>query len=285
MSRITKAIFDQLQSTLEERRDTRKGFMKYCDPCMLTMIATKELMIDIEGEDILSKGQKYRYENDELNGKLIRTLVGNTYNWLDSHGDVHLNNTFTRSLQGRGKDAPHLHDHKYERGARVGRPLKIEERMLSWRELGQQRTGKTMALVMESEIDRKLNAGIYDDYLNDECNQHSVAMSYVKIDLACDDEENYPKEFALWEKVLPLLGNRKEAEDQGWFYVVSEAKLYEISAVLAGSNELTPTLGPKPTAQVTPEIEEEVKTRQTPDTQLLAKIEELHKTLILQGLR
>ena len=41
---------------------------------------------------------------------------------------------------------------------------------------------------------------------------------------------------------IDKLGNPEQAEEKGYFWLVREAKLIEISAVLLGSNELTPTL-------------------------------------------
>ncbi len=190
----------------------------------------------------VNKG-KYSYENDKESGVLKRTIVANTYNWLDSHGDVHLSGLFSKSINERASKIPHLHDHKFELDARVGRPKSFAEKQISWRELGVGKTGMTEALFMESEIRKAYNERVYNEYLNDEIDQHSVAMSYVNINLAVNDEEDYPNEYKVWQEVIKLLGNRKEAEEQGYFWVVREAKLIEVSAVLLGSNELTPTMG------------------------------------------
>src|SRR5690554_6703690 len=112
----------------------------------------------------------------------------------------------------------------------------------------------TEALIAVSEVKRSLNEKIFDQYLQDEIDQHSVLMRYINISLAVNDKDNYPKEFEVWQEVLPKLGNRKTAEDKGYFFAVSEAALHEISAVLAGSNELTPTLGSPKGTPTEPEI-------------------------------
>ena len=72
-------------------------------------------------------------------------------------------------------------------------------------------------------------------------NQHSIGLQYVKIELAINDKDE-KEEFKAWEKYFPLAINKSKAESQGYFWAVKEYKLLENSAVLFGSNELTPTL-------------------------------------------
>ena len=69
-------------------------------------------------------------------------------------------------------------------------------------------------------------------------------MQYVNI-LLCVNNPDYKAEFANWQKYYPLVGNSEKADELGYFYAVTEAKLKEISCVIAGSNELTPTLDTK----------------------------------------
>lgn len=227
--------------------------------------------------DDVTKG-RYLYENNEEKGTLKRTIIANTYNWLDSHGDVHIPGIFSESIMHRGAKAPHLHDHKFELEARVGKPIQFYEKEISWRELGQGKTGKTIALFMESEIKRSLNERVYEEYKDDEIDQHSVAMRYIKISMAVNDEENYPKEYEEWQKHIKNLGNRAEAEKQGYFFAIYEASLIEVSAVLLGSNELTPTLGSK--SQPPESIG--LKVNDPPESsQLMEAIDKLSKTLTM----
>lgn len=192
----------------------------------------------------LMRHKSYLYSNNEEKGVLERTIVMNTYNWLDSHDDVHQNNLFAKSLNDRGERIPHLHDHIFELAARVGEPIKWSEQEISWRELGVQKDGNTMALILESKILKSLNKNVYRDYLNNKVDQHSVKMSYIKMALAINDSD-YKEEYKEWQDTIDTVGNKKEAEDQGYYFPIYEGRLYEGSAVLLGSNELTPTLGNK----------------------------------------
>jgi hypothetical protein len=229
MKKFTSAWYDKLQETLE----LKKSALKQSDPFMVSR-ETQKTYAD--------KKLKPIYENNEEAGTLKRTIIANTYFWLDSHDDVHLPGIFARSIDHKGLRIPHLHDHIFQLDAKVGKALEISEKDLSWRELGQGKTGLTQGLVLVSEIRKSYNEKIFNEYLNDEVNQHSVSMRYISLSLAVNNEEDFPEPFKVWQEVYPNLGNKAKADENGFFFAVKEAELSEISAVLAGSNELTPTL-------------------------------------------
>lgn len=172
---------------------------------------------------------------------LERTIVGNTYLWMDSHDDVHAKGVFTKSVK-ENKNVFHLHDHEFKITSKVGEPQKTYEQEIAWKDLGVNKSGMTEALFMDTEIFKEYNSQIFNEYKNNRINQHSVGMQYVKIDLAVNDEA-YEKEFKTWTDNIDSLGNPERATEKGYFWLVKEAKLIEISAVLMGSNELTPTQG------------------------------------------
>jgi hypothetical protein len=96
---------------------------------------------------------------------------------------------------------------------------------------------------MDSDIKKAFNQMVFDEYLNKQINQHSVGMMYVKL-FTCVNDAQYKEEFAAWNTYFPVVGNPDKALEEGVFWAVTEAKLKEISCVIAGSNELTPTLEP-----------------------------------------
>jgi hypothetical protein len=170
---------------------------------------------------------------------LERTIVGNTYLWMDSHEDVHAKGCFSKSIK-ENKNIFHLHDHEFKITSKVGEPKKTYEQEIAWEDLGINKSGLTEALFMDTEIFKEYNSQIFNEYKYNRINQHSVGMQYVKIDLAVNDEA-YEKEFKTWQDNIDSLGNSEKAIEKGFFWIVKEAKLIEISAVLLGSNELTPT--------------------------------------------
>lgn len=183
-------------------------------------------------------------EKADTEDSISRTIIGNTYNWLDSHGDVHAKSVFKKSITERQKSIFHLHDHRFEIVAKVGEPEKIYEQSISWKDLGVAKSGDTEALFMDSNILKSYNERIFKDYESGTIQQHSVGMHYTKIDLAVSDDE-FEEEHKVWKENIDKLGNREDAEEQGFFWYVREAKLVEISAVLLGSNSLTPTMNIK----------------------------------------
>ena len=194
---------------------------------------------------------------------LERTIVGNTYLWMDSHDDVHAKGCFSKSIK-ENKSIFHLHDHEFKITSKVGEAKKTYESEIAWKDLGVEKSGITEALFMDTEIFKDYNAQIFNEYKSNRINQHSVGMQYVKIDLAVNDEE-YETEYKVWQDNIDTLGNSDKATEKGFFWLVREAKLIEISAVLAGSNELTPTMREdKPEAvKNTSEIEEPSNDTQT----------------------
>lgn len=177
-----------------------------------------------------------------------RTIVGNTYYWMDSHDDVHLEGLFAKSIADRKGKINHFHDHLMQLVARVGVPENIYEKWVDWTELGVAVTGQTQVLLMDSAIKRDMNSSIFNGYLAGEINQHSVGMRYVQMALAVNDPE-YKEEYAEWLKYIDRIGNRAKAEERGYFWPIKEAKLIEISCVVEGSNELTQTAPVKSTQQ------------------------------------
>tara|TARA_R110000787_G_scaffold62004_1_gene140360 strand:- start:2614 stop:3375 length:762 start_codon:yes stop_codon:yes gene_type:complete len=179
--------------------------------------------------------------SEDSDNVLKRTIVGNTYMWMDSHDDVHAKGVFTKSIKERQNSIFHLHDHKFEVTAKVGEPSQVYEKEMSWMDFGVSKSGTTTALLMDSSIMKEYNSKVFNEYKSGRITQHSVGMQYVKMDLAVNDEE-YEEEYKVWKDNIDNLGNSEQANEKGYFWFVREAKLIEISAVLLGSNSLTPTL-------------------------------------------
>jgi hypothetical protein len=72
---------------------------------------------------------------------------------------------------------------------------------------------------------------------------HSVGMRYVKMFLCIDSNEAYySSEKSNWDKYYPQVVNKEVADEKGYFWAVTEAKVIEGSAVVKGSNEFTPVM-------------------------------------------
>ena len=169
-------------------------------------------------------------------------VVINTTNFMDSHSDVHLPGLWNKSLKDN-RMIMHLqeHDMEFDKIISDGDNLKAYTKRFKWSELGYSYKGETEALIFESEILRKRNEYMLNQYANGWVRNHSVSMYYVKMDFAINDED-YPNEFEAWNKYYPQIANPEVADEKGHFWYVLEAKCVEGSAVPLGSNTATPTL-------------------------------------------
>ena len=96
----------------------------------------------------------------------------------------------------------------------------------------------TMAFLKDVAIYKEQSEQFFSQMSNGMINQHSVGMMYIKIALAVDDISD-AEGYKLYTSLLPIIGNSKEVEEQGYFFAVQEAKELETSAVTMGSNSLT----------------------------------------------
>ena len=132
-----------------------------------------------------------------------------------------------------------------------------------WTDLGVNKVGTTTVVAMDTNILKDYNPMMFAQYKEGDVDQHSVGMYYVKVELAVNDAEEI-EEYKVWNQYINDIGNKELAEENGYFWAVKEAKLIEISAVLEGSNSLTPTIEAK---DIEPLLEDTQKTEPSLDTQ------------------
>lgn len=247
-----------LHAFLHKNKETliaqKKAIIKHTDAVILYPRTT----IDKE-EKTIKENAPVAQVGDSLK---VRVII-NTTNLMDSHKDVHLPGLWKKSLS-ENKAILHLQEHSmaFDKIISDGEDLKAFTQEYSWRELGQKFQGNTQALVFESNIRKSRNEFMLEQYANGFVKQHSVGMRYVKLILAMDDE-NYGAEFEAWEKYYGDVANSEEADKYGYFWVVKEAKVIEGSAVVLGSNWVTPTLDnnlKEEPVETTPKKEEPVET-------------------------
>jgi hypothetical protein len=205
----------------------------FCEPSEIETIdfANKN---DISQEELLSK--------DSFNV----VAVINTTNVMDSHKDVHLPSIWNKSIK-ENKRVMHLQEHKshsFEAIIADGKDLSVSVKNIAWKDLGYDAEGETQALLFKSTIRKERNPYMYEQYAKGYVQNHSVGMRYVKMALAVNDEK-YEEEFKNWEKYIGDVMNKQEAEESGYFWAVTEAKVIEGSAVPLGSNQITPTISIK----------------------------------------
>lgn len=175
-------------------------------------------------------------------GRLKVVPVINTTNWLDSHGDVHIPGLWKKSLSDNKRSGFYLLDsHRRSFKDIIAEECAGMTKNLSWKELGLDYPGTTEALLFNAFLEKERNEYMYEQYLKKRVKNHSVGMQYVKL-VTCIDDEEYPVQKENWDKYIEMVANREEAEADGYFWAILEAKIMEGSAVVFGSNSATPTL-------------------------------------------
>jgi len=191
--------------------------------------------------------------SSELPDTLDVKVVINTTNFLDSHGDLHINGIWNKSVADN-KTFLHLQEHNRDFGHVITDNAKGSVEVMTWKKLGLPYEGKTEALIFESTIDRLRNGFMLKQYANGWVKNHSVGMRYVNIELAINSEADYDREYKeLWDKYYPVVANKELADERGYMWIVTEAKIIEGSAVVMGSNSATPTLENKEAVEDTSE--------------------------------
>lgn len=226
-------LFKALIENKKELTSIKKSVTKTADAVSFGYLDTS-VKIDTTKEDM--QGQIQNPET--LNVK----VVINTTNFLDSHGDVHVNGIWNKSVKDNATFL-HLQEHERDFDKVITDTAKGYVQSMTWKQLGLPYEGKTEALIFESTIEKKRNEFMLNQYANGWVKNHSVGMRYVQLELAINTEAEYDKEYkALWDEYYPIIANKEVADERGYFWVVKEAKIIEGSAVVMGSNSATPTL-------------------------------------------
>lgn len=199
------------------------------------------LLVDEKG-NLVNKSEG---ENTPLiteSSKLKVVPVINTTNWFDSHWDVHIPGLWKKSLSDNKRSGFYLLE-SHGRGFDdvIADECAGMTKTLSWKELGLDYNGNTEALLFNAIVEEDRNPKMYEQYAKKRVKNHSVGMQYVKL-LTCINDDDYPVQKENWDKYFPMIANGDEAEAEGFFWAVLEAKIMEGSAVLFGSNSATPTL-------------------------------------------
>lgn len=225
-----KELFDFLVANKKALMAEKKFRMKEADGISFSAFEVNE-------SGILVKSVAKEVEADAT--KMDVTSVINTTNIMDSHKDVHIPGIWKKSIS-ENKMLYLLQEHQMTFRGIITDEVKAYTRKMLWRELGLDVYGETEALIFESKLNKSRNEFMFDQYRLKRVKNHSAGMQYVQLFMAINDE-SYKEEFAVWNKYIDQVINRDEAEDAGYFWPVTEAKIIEGSAVPIGSNRITPT--------------------------------------------
>lgn len=175
--------------------------------------------------------------------KIAVSVVINSTNILDSHGDVHIPGLWKKSLNEK-KNIYLLQEHSMTFDKVIAENVSAYTKSMPFSELGfPEYKGNAECLIFDASVEEKRNEFMFEQYLNGYVKNHSVGMRYVTLYLCINSNDKvYKEEKQNWDKYYPMIVNSEDADAQGYFWAVTEAKIVEGSAVVVGSNGVTPTL-------------------------------------------
>jgi len=234
-------LFDYLVKNVDEHIYQKKLAIKEADSTFGTDVAP---ILILEGETY--KGDTLNKDTENPDELMVKAII-NTTNLMDSHDDVHIKGLWDKSLK-ENKRLKHIQEHemKFDKVISDKTDLKGYVEEFTWKELGYDIEGKTQALVFDSNVKKSRNSFMFSEYKQGNVDNHSVGMRYVKLYFAMNSEKEHHATYKdAWDKYYPEIANKAQADRKGYFYAVTEAKAIEGSAVVNGSNHITPTLSAK----------------------------------------
>lgn len=185
--------------------------------------------------------KEFKPQIEPITGDIIEVKsIINTTNVIDSHMDLHLQGIWNKTV----KDNPYnpvlkQHENKFE--SVIANKAKNLNQNMNFKDIGVDIDFAMQANCNIFTIDKNKQPLMFDKYASGEVEQHSVGMIYVDLDIAYYDESSQ-KEMDFFESMLLQCINPEIAEEAGYVWVIREAKKREGSAVVFGSNPITPTL-------------------------------------------
>lgn len=253
-------MFFALKANVDKIVAIKKAAIKESEPVSYNFRESKE---EVSKEATPEKVKSIK------NGDTIYPVI-NTTLLLDSHGDVHLNGIWDTSVQQQQGKVYYAINHELKIGTIISYPNEVEMMVkeMNWADLGQTYPGKTQALIFAAQLTDQSNKDAKKAIKAGVPLQNSVRMQYDKMVLCVDsNSKGLEQERMNFYMYLPMIANKEDAVAAGYFWGIQSAKIVkEGSAVLAGSNFVTPILYEDPSnkqskkeTQSPPESSEMVK--------------------------
>lgn len=229
-SEMFKALKDNQSLIIDQKKST----IKFSD------------WLDLKVSHTKSDAEKVEGENTEIKiGDFIYPVI-NTTNFLDSHGDVHMDGIWDVSVSDQKNKVYYIINHDLELGKVIAYPEDVEPMLktMNWTDLGRDFQGTTQALIFKVKLSSDGNQEAVKAIMAKRKLENSIRMRYIRVKLCINEPSQYYKEeYSNWNYYIGNVANKDKAEEEGYFFAVLEAQIYkEGSAVLYGSNEVTPIL-------------------------------------------
>ena len=165
--------------------------------------------------------------------KRIVTGFFNTYNYLDSDGDVLVMGSAKKSIFERGVESNATAKIKHALFHDLNRlPGKIQV-------LKEDTINGVSGIYFETKMSNTTEGNdTLQNYLEGVYDNHSIGFRYIQLESVNRKSED-------WNKWMDILVNANEAKDMEDIFIAKEISLFEGSTVAFGANTLTPFLGVK----------------------------------------
>lgn len=188
----------------------------------------------------IEQGKALKMQDDK--GDLVIDVIANLAGWMDYDNDVIIRGAYNKSIADKGNNFPFLRDHEYSMKAIIAKTLEVYTKEFSLTELGIRQSNATaQALMFKAQLNESFSGDMHAKYKHGLVKQHSIGMRYMNIELAMNDAD-FKEEFASWQKYIGEVINFAKAEENGYFWAIREIGLIENSAVVFGSNSITPVI-------------------------------------------
>ena len=175
--------------------------------------------------------------------------VINTTNYLDSHDDVHFPNIWNKSLKEQQDNIFFRDTHSTSLRDIIAWPhdFKAFVQTVDWSMVGKNFAGQTQALIFEIDVTKITHDVALEIFAKKRPVLGSVAMQYVKIELAVNStEKDYITNKRLWDSKINSIANIDQANELKYFFAVTEAKIAGEGSILTNpSNPATQIVYPE----------------------------------------
>ena len=269
MDYIIKQFPDKkFETKMDQTRFIKNNFDEMRQIKMSEYKTNSSVLID----NIIKKEYEPLIDNISSDIIQVKTVINST-NIIDSHLDLHMPEIWNKTVS----DNPysyHLKQHKAEFENVISSKAKSYNEKTNFNKIGLDIDFKTTININEFILEKSKMPFMFDTYVNGDVKQHSIGMIYVNMDLAYYDEES-EKQMAFFEEMKKKAVNPDVADEYGYFWIVYEAKKREGSAVVFGSNSVTPTLWVK---NYEPSLKDTQKLYNEPEQSTQEKIEPLNES-------
>lgn len=202
----------------------------------------------IPAKEVGTKSQTKDDTTDENESEIQVEIIANMSGWCDSQMDVMIKDNWNKSIADVGASGQkliyHLKNHGSSTDDIIGRDPSLYTKDIDLSMFNfKSDVKKAQALIMSSIICEDYDGKTYNLYEDGQIKQHSIGLQYVQILLCLNSlNEDDATEKKNWDKYYSQVINKDEVDETNYFWAVTEAKIFEVSAVLFGANILTPVL-------------------------------------------